>query len=357
MIQDKHNRGLIRETEFGPEMAEQRLGWVALTQRGDDERNLQVHIVTTSVGPDGATIDYQPRTEPDRPKKAYWNDAVNGFNSTAALSMLIEGNEKPDDQCYKEARYALGDNGINSLHYAVDGHRVSDKLDEQRQWEPVASLMPKLRNLMDEKGMKEYFPLAYYTANVTFTHPQIAIWARQGRDSEPLGDISVQKLLLPEPTMGPSTELQIEITRSMVQNYNVQIQEDIVMRNNLTVMGAIPAAQIPGAFVRSRRQVGSAEQAIAGARGSLLSYIGIYLPIDSKSVEGSRSWPYMDASETDEDRAFGRELDCLKEGSVNIPAREVERELRELKGRYKYASEGLATLLELRRAEQEASQL
>ncbi len=81
---------------------------------------------------------------------------------------------------------------------------------------PAADLMPKLRHVMTEQGMHDYFPLAYYTANIIFTHPQMAVWARQrsGYTPSTMKGVPTESLLLPDAAMATTTELQTDITRS-----------------------------------------------------------------------------------------------------------------------------------------------
>jgi hypothetical protein len=93
------SRNLVTEKEFGPELAGQRVGWSAVTGYGRRPDEIAaVHIATTTIGENGATLEYEPREKDGEATKAYWFDAAAGFIATGGISIIIDRTKAPKEQ-------------------------------------------------------------------------------------------------------------------------------------------------------------------------------------------------------------------------------------------------------------------
>ena len=304
------DRNMVIEREYGPELAGQRVGWAAVTPY-PIERFHGIHVVGATVAEDGALLQYEDREGDSR--KRWWSDAAQGFLALTAVTVTVETNASPPDQ--KTRDYSVGfdrekKNDGRLFRRGADGHVNEEELDKTRRWfMGSAQFMPGVKQLMEAEDLGEYYPLVYYTANVMSAHPY---YEYQRSSTTPPAN-----LVMPDATMREITQAQQEVVESILQGYRDQLSEDEAMLNNLTVYSDIPASEIPDAFVASRRKVHQAEVAVTENVGKLLTYAGVYLRVGFRPT--GRSWPYMDASCADEDKAFGQEHYIFKKESLKLP--------------------------------------
>lgn len=346
---DKYGRNMVVEQEFGPEMVGQRVGWVAITDH-QVEKYVGLHIVASTVKVGGAKVQYEAREEEGRVvAHRGWDDSVAGFSDTLGLTMIVDTDQGPSEQVDQEVRWTVGDNTSLAINQAADGHNDKEELAAKRIWLPEASdVMPKMKELLEERGIGRYYPLAYYSANLAIAHMGQREFSRDF-----IKESDATKLLMPDADMVETTQEQISVTEGITAAYSNQIAEDKQMRQCLSVFGDIVADDLPRLFTESRRRVAHDEAAVQTHGQSILSYLGIRMPIGVRFGAG-RSWPYMDASETDENRAFGHELEALRNRNDELVSRELSKELAELDMRSKHATQGLRVLQELAKLEANA---
>ena len=91
-----------------------------------------------------------------------------------------------------------------------------------------------------------------------------------------------------------------------------------------------------------------------GARSAFGSGMRHFLP--TGQGKSGRSWPFMDAGDSDEHAAFGRERELLKRGDRQAVFHSLEREARELTGRFSYLDTIIGSVKALRSRESEAAE-
>lgn len=347
-------RNLVTELEFGPELADQRVGWSAITSYGDAHpgRMIVAHLVTTTIGEDGASLEYEAREKDGETQKAYWSDAAKGFVAPASVSVIIDTEKGPDEQQRVGPYWSLKDGVINGssdgriLRQTADGRSDEAELAEKKVWaDSPTEVMGNTKNALSDAGLEDYYPLVYYTANILLAHEGL----RDGNGF--YNTFPLEAAIMPDSSMRATTQQEWATAEAIVNNLLAEDQEDETMLQNLTVFGDVPADQIPQTFRLSRGKIAEAEQQAIAAEKELHAQHGVFLPI---GFHGGRSWPFMNASlpSTDE-RAFGMEIDRLREGKLKLVIRELERERDELFLRIRFANRGVHALQLLERAEAE----
>lgn len=136
--------------------------------------------------------------------------------------------------------------------------------------------------------------------------------------------------ILADPDMSMETsEVSAQATDYVDALRRVQA-EDQTMARDLTVFGNVTPDKIPSAFAASRRKVGEIERGLA-AKQKVSAVNSWQLPVGFRP--SGRTWPYMDPTEADEDRAFGRELTDLRKKDTTSASVELEKELAEIRHR------------------------
>jgi hypothetical protein len=336
---DKWGREWAVDRQYSEEVAGRRVGWIAVTQRGDSPEYQDVHLVMSTVGAEGASIKHQVSSEGETVDRFY-NEDSEGFSDTIALSMMASANEEPAEQDYKILRWFLGED--HPIFVSAESHTDREALEASKLWVPSPTdAMPLMKSLLHDRGLIAYYPMVYYTANLIAGH--------KGFRAYPNGVIretDTSKLLMPDASMHDTTEGQVDIARQIAAIHAQQIKEDAAMQTNLTVFGDVPAAKIPDEFISSRLFVGDLERISVKLSQRALTYVGVYLrPREKVGVN-------MDASATIEDHAFERELAALRSGDVSMTQRELAREIDELILRGGYVGNALNTLSLLSELEQ-----
>jgi hypothetical protein len=148
-----------------------------------------------------------------------------------------------------------------------------------------------------------------------------------------LAQMTVPELLLADTAMATTTE---RTEMKEVREYAAQLaavkSEDERMLETLTAFGDIPADQIPDTFKASRRKVAVHERRAQANKDKVVT--GSWL----RNIRDTLTWPYMDPLTTDEQAAFGIELQGLEARNVNLARHALERELPSLDKRLETAS-------------------
>lgn len=345
---------LVIEKEFGPEFAGQRVGWSAVIGYGDfrPDKVFGIHLATATVSEDGASLEYEPREENGQ-TRAYWSHAAKGFIDAAGVTVIIDTEEDLDDRPRIGPYWSFNDDKINGtssgqiLRSAGDGHD-EEKLEDIKTWaESPQEILANTKRSMSEMGLTDYYPAWYYTVNVVLGHEGY-------RNGTPLRSLKLppEAAILPDAEMVELTKEEIETTNLVISNLAEVEQIDETMMRNLTAFGDIPAEEIPAAFQASREKIFEVERQTREIYKQLRTQIGIYLPVGC-----TRTWPYISADiKSSDSRAFGAELKRLKAGDPSLAQSELKDERNELEYRKNHASQGVAALRLLARAEEALNQ-
>ncbi len=347
-------RNLVTAKEFGPELADQRVGWSAVTGYGSrrPDKIFSVNLVTATVGEEGASLEYEPREKDGEEHKAYWSDAAKGFIASAGVSVIIDTEENRDEAPRIGPYWSFEDDVIRGsssgriLRVAGDSHNDEDELDRIKIWaENPSEIIANTRKIMADAGLSDYYSAWYYTANLVLSHESL-------RSSTPLWGVPAEATVLPDANMQKSTQAEIVTASSIVDNLTAADQIDETMMRSLTVFGDVPAEEIPAAFQASREKIFDIENQVREIEKRLNTQIGVYLPVGC-----TRTWPYISADiEPTDERAFGMELHRLKEGNPGLAQSELKDERSELEYRKNHAARGVTALQLLARAETNLAQ-
>lgn len=315
--------------EFSSDLAGQEVGWVC-ARDSDDENNPYVEFVASysQIGSKGAKYFY---------KNDRLMGASDGFAAKPISTEMIA-----DGKTIHELRMTMAPN--EEYFYQPPGHRNADFLSFTKlQPEESAEIgvwaiggkeiIAAIKTELDKKSMSWAYVNVYHA---------LALAAERDR-------------VLPDPSMAGVTNDQVLRVWEADRYLSDMASEDELMAQRLTALTDIPITQLPEVFVESRRKIALAEKSLA----TLSSEITINNAIPPVGFgSGGRSWPYMDSTETDENRAFGTELRKLESRTVdgiNWVAREIDKELKELRMRQRYTKALLGRMTLLAILEQQAS--
>lgn len=329
----------ITAMEFGPELAGERVGWVAFTKPENPElAHVAVDVVVGTVDDGGARYGYFETEEGER---LYSGKTSEGLIAVTALRMLAHRDE-PFDEFRSGLWIGVPErrNDISSVvAHGVGGSNGPE--EEAKRWaDSQTSLLQTIRDGLTEHGVADNYPGVYYGLNTKAG--QYALKQDASRD--------IAGLLLADPDMSEMTHQQVKASAQIGRLLTEIRAYDHLMLRQLTVFGDASADLVPTYFRASRRQVADKERATQTMADQLVIQSAAYLPVGSRPY--GRTWPYMDPMEADEDKAFGRELRELEAGKdIDVTYRELQREIGEVEMRLDHARRGHAVLLALSQAE------
>jgi hypothetical protein len=344
------------EKEFGSDMADHRVGWFAIdVDHPDNDQYFDVHMATATVGPDGAVIRHQYKDQDGKTTELYSSDDQEGFIALAGVSIIFDKKrtwreQRPEQLTLaienRDGRSPLVDEAVRILRHGGDSRSPLEQITEKRRWiTDTANFMPQIKSEMLTHGLGAYYSVVYYTANILFGHDYY-------RDNSTLSEVPVESTLLPDSEMKITTELQLAHADTICENLRDQTIEDEAMARNLTVFSDIKAEDVPSAFIASRTLMREYETEIWRAQQDSFTLHGVYLPIGFRP--SGRTWPYADAGEADDEKAFGWIIESLKNQDITIAQSQIEKEVRELTQRIEYAQQGAKALGRLLAAEKKA---
>lgn len=289
--------------KYQPEQAGQYAAWMDVNQIPDTPV-IRGAITYARIGPTGAE-HFTSRLSSGE----YAMPRSEGFNNPVS----IEFTQHPEQTAtsYNEVRAVLAPGAPWSrLSYSdkqVELHPVI--MPEIGTWVlGDKEILKTLKEKLAERDLEWFYATLYHT----------------------LAYVAREEDLLADPEMHSETTTQVSIVGEHIRALEDIETRDTIMRNNLTVFGDLSQDQVPAAFRESRQRVRESEKSIETLAktitlGRNLGTIGFR--------SGGRSWPYMDASTDDEDRAFGRELAYLEQKNAFAAMYELKRELDELESR------------------------
>jgi len=322
------------EKEYSADKIGQRVGWVRVnTQVLHDQELIGVDIVAATVtGDEGALFGSQSYVG-----SAYARPIEQGFSAVTAFSALfgkdssLEGYESNLHYGSKEIPRFYGHTETSGmlLDRGTGEMGSFDTLAEKQWAESGSELLDTLRQLLSDADFAEIYPKLYYWMN-----GMIGTGIPLGRRVSRLDDIQMSELLLTDPSMHQETLAQYAHSQAIAEHLEENLRDDTTMLNNLTIFSEIPSKDIPDAFATSRERARELHVRSLEHVGKLAVKRLVYAPVGIK-----RSWPYMDASVADADKAYGQELAGLKQQSVRSAEYELEREVKELIYRHDYAAD------------------
>lgn len=334
--------------------AGERVGWVTVseaeTQVPVENPPFEFKIVSATVGENGARFGLTTLENPDR-RKSLPIPYQEGFMGVVAVSGILPIGDY--DPVYEHNfQYQSGPNKVTRssrpedlLLRGIGFFGANGSYQAKDQWATSNNdLVERIKTSLSDAELLERYPQVYYWLNGIV-----------GRFTETgdtvLEDLELADLLLVDPKMAETTIKQEGLAADIVQNFEKSLLVDEEMINDLTVFGNIEASDIPRVFEERRKEVASLERSISDNLAGLAIRSLIYLPTGYRP--SGRTWPYMDATETDKDKAYGIELRALEQGAINPAKRELEEETRELVKRQFFAEAGrkrLGNLATLERA-------
>ena len=345
------SREIERTISFGPEMAGERIGWVSTNKLQDQEDGkdspISVDVVSATVGQDGAWFGHEILTNPDG-EKSLPIAVEHGFLAVSAISTVLASKENDwrDEFNLSYLRMSTGvrDSAAKILDRAtgfnvpIDAVGISD-ID----WASSGSeLIDLLKQKMNDADYRERYAQLYYWLNGSIARFQ------EGFD-DPFEGFTVGELLLPDASMKKQTVEQLKHATGVANTLGYVAEHDEKMRQRLTVFSDIPKETVPSRFIDNRRYASGGEDVIREHISKLAVRQLVYLPIGFRPT--GRTWPYMDASEVNEDKAFGIELAGLMSGNIEPANRELAREIAELRARQDFAQKGVQRFIEIAQSE------
>jgi hypothetical protein len=321
------------EKEYSAGQIGERVGWVRVTpQVIHDQELVGIDLVAATVtGEDGANFG----TQLFHPKSEILTPFAHGFSAVTAFSGIfgnpyVEGYESNLEYSSTAAGPFHTSSAKEILDSGTNGVRF-DTLAEKVWTNDGHELIDTLHQLLIDAGHEELYSKMYYWVNG-------AIGREPGWPKGTVDGLRISDLLLPDATMYPRTVEEHEHARAITALLMQSIENDTEMIGNLNVFSKIASTEIPKTFKDSRERARQLHLDAVAHSGQLAVSRLVYIPVGHGSA--GRSWPYMDASEKNAGRAYGRELDGLKEQNVGPAQYELKREASELQGRYDFASTG-----------------
>ncbi len=322
----------VVDKEFSAELAGERVGWISVQDAPVDPGIKMVNVATATVGESGASLEHY-----ELDGEASYVDNDNGFEAATGVYVPI---------IVAEGTVAM--NGIQR-HIATEtgqgaslirNNRMGRIDPNEKTWVVgSAELIDTIKTKLREHDLEKYYPYIYYNLNI------INALREANNGLAP----AVKNILLPDATMQETTRTQIELARVVRRAMKEISTEDQRMARRLTVFSDIPAAKVPGVFVESRQRVAALEGQMRASTLNMFAASAVYVP--TGQGKGGRTWPYMDATESDPEKSYGLELAALEDGSVERVTHELRRETAEAKAREEHVERAIMLLQRLQKRE------
>lgn len=327
------------EQAFSAEQKGDRVGWVRVAPI-ENSTFAAIDIVTTSVvGDEGAEFGaVRLRHNDDEVESLPFPYQV-GFGYTAAFSAILspertrqeEFNLMYTPQDHKIAGSSYGTGRAEELlaHGTADTRRYEQNAEKVWTKNP-AELLDTLQQLLADVALGSAYQSLYYWMNGAIGREQPNTSSLHGAD--------MRRLLMPDANMNYRTREDTAHMSAMNTALLRSVTNDVRMRSKL-LQPSNEAAVLLDAFVHSRDRAADLEREIGAEAEKLAVKRLAFLP--TGQGRSGRTWPYMDASESDADKAYGLELRDLRAGSANRAVHEIDEEVKELEARRTLAFEAL----------------
>jgi len=295
---------------YGPEFAGEYAGWMNIEEYADNS-GVRGDIVYAKISGAGAEVHAVPLSTGE-----LGLPSSSGFMSPVSLQFSTAKNIEQNGKWGPELRaiQAPGAHWGRWTQQDTFGDRIHPPIaPEVGTWAiGDREILKAIKEQMQAKDIGWFYANVYHM----------------------LAYIAEEEDILADPEMYSETAIQLSAVTSHITTLEDIDSADTIMQRDLTIFGGLSPKQVPEAFKQSRQRVRESEKTIETLSkiitlSSLLPGIG-YRP-------SGRSWPYMDASTDDENRAFGRELAALQNKDVSPAMHELRRELSEVEGRLEVA--------------------
>lgn len=337
-------QSIEKQVVFGSNKAGERVGWVAVSEidrtMEDETTPVAVHIVTATVGPEGAWLGQSTYENRDGSKSEPF-DAQSGFLAVSAISTVLaskEGSFKGDESNLRYLRPSVSSCGPKTLGLLSQGDCLGmyGEKDTSKQWaQGKDAILGLLRERLQDKGFGDRYSQLYYWLNMN-------VGQTTGMPYHNFDGVHPDDLLLPDKSMKTKTLEQLRLAYDIESLFSQALANDHLMQRRLTVFSDVPAGRVTEVFTENRRSAHELEIKIRDKAAQLA--VGRLVWSD---VGTTRSWPYMNAGESNEAKAFGMELSGLKDRNIEPASGELDREINELTVRQKKAQFGAMRFLKL----------
>lgn len=325
------DREPVYEQVFDSEQAGELVAWVGVASPSDSFDSVSVALARVSDEGASYTVYKYPGDEETS------HSASEGFedNATVRIVSRTAGQEhevvderilaNANEKNVAGARHA-GSIALVDYPDLFPGHTI-----EHGEWHVGASaIVEGVKNTIEQRSLGWMYSNIYYV----------------------LAYASDNDALLADPAMNEATLKEREHAARVKALLEASRRTDTVMMQNLTVFGEYTPGAIPEEFINMRREVAAIEAFISEVRSK--AYLAKAVPSVGFRPNG-RTWPYMDPIAKDESKAFGRELDGLRNKSIEPANNELSLEIGELDKRIGFADIAHAKATALIAAEQAVS--
>lgn len=333
-----HVQGAEVEKTFSAENQGKRVGWVRVKER-EDSPFIAIDVVTAEVaGDDGAELGNwfwkdEATNEPSTGRFA----TARGFGRVAAFSATMSREHDPRE----EFNFSYIAEGMTYAHYrptvaglleAGTGYNRNVE-DAEKVWaNSSGELLATMQDILIKLDFKSAYEVMYYLINGAI-----------GRDypmASELSHVDPRELLMPDPAMRETTRGQLAHLATMSSAYSESMVNDMNMRHRITgFIDDTPQENIPNRFIESRKKAAHFEERIHEASEKLIVRRVAYVP--TGHGRAGRTWPYMDATVSDPDKAYGQELHDLHIRKIDRAVHALDAEMKELDARHELAREAL----------------
>lgn len=328
------------EKEFSPSHVGDRVGWVR-AKAIDDSPFVAIDVVTTKiVSEEGAELSNQTWQDDEGESTGGAIPYQKGFGETAAFSAFVSNErnwqEESNLQYIPEgmsSTYSYHKPTASELLASGTGDNRSHADDAEKLWaESPKELLETLQELLGTLNIEGAYATMYYWMNG-------AVGREYPARSE-LTYVNPADLILADPAMQSQTKEQLEHIKQIQTALSQNLTNDVNMRHRLTgFIGDTPMESLPSVFEDSRQRAATSEELVRAAVQGLAVKRLAYVP--TGHGRAGRTWPYMDATEADPDKAYGLELKDLRARKIDRAVREIDREIKELEARRTLATESI----------------
>lgn len=335
--------------EWGPEDAGKRVGRIEAAPEqipinGNKDNLLDVvniSITVADVGPEGAKYAYTRRFDGDREMHIFFPGDVSGFVAASSLRHHL---------LHDEVRLEDSPPVLSTASTAMDTQRLitpnSFDVDSEKVIiEDEETILPAFKETLKKYNLGQLYEGLYYRLNAALGHA--GIWSYM-RNPSPFGELMRP---LVDRDMHDKTVASLKIAQEITELLETQKSEDEAMKQAIMQRAVV---DIPQLFVVSRTVVAESEAKIIELEKRLVVPSHVYMPIGVRPM--GRTWPYMDASSPTAKEHYGLELDAIRKANSEPALREIDYELKEIKLRSEYATQGFEMLKRLSEAEKEAAE-
>lgn len=330
----------IVDMEFGPELAGHRVGRVRTQtkERDDGETIVNIDVATALVGTGGAQVTH---IELEDGKEAYHAQSTKGFAVASAVSLTaLRGETDIHPAQWHLVSSRLYPNALDKrpeaghiLRSGADSIHEGDILDITWFNTPAEGL-EALRFALSFGKMESQFDRFYFNLNHGLLHPALRpddydrLYLNSGYYDNAMASRRMHEATKEE--LAKATQVSAFMAAQFSEN--LRIGQEIEQAD---------PKQIANEFTRSRRNAHRIEMDLKEVAGSMVEPGAVYLSVD---FHGGRSWPYMDASNANEQQAFGREHVNLVTGSNRAAVVALESEHSDLGRRLEFTIQGRRAL-------------